>query len=126
MIDVAFAVLAAAALFGVGLAILYARGASAKPLHYAVPAAHGIIGAGGLGLLIGALRHGGIGAAAARMGEAGFGATAAGLIGLALMFGLGIAVVSWRGKRPGGALIGIHASLAIAGIALLLAVVAVI
>jgi hypothetical protein len=125
MIDVAFGVLAAAALLGTGLAFLYARGAEATPVPWAIPAVHGVIGAAGLGLLALALRRG-IGAAAARFGAAGFGITAAGLIALALICGLWIAATRWRGKRPGGGLVGVHATIAIAGFALLLAVVAVV
>ena len=42
----------------------------------------------------------------------------------ALALGLPIGWARWRGKRPGGALVGIHASLAIGGFVLVLTVLA--
>ncbi len=123
MMAFAFGILAAAALFGAVLAILYARGPEAKPIGRVVPAIHGSIGAAGLAVLIVALRAG-PSAAAARMGTAGFGLFAAGLIATALAVGLVIATYVSRGRRPGGALIGTHATLAVAGITLLLVMIA--
>jgi hypothetical protein len=123
MMDLAFGILAAAALFGAVLAILYARGPGAKPVGRAVPAIHATIGVAGLAALIVALRTG-AGAAATRMGMANFGPIAAGLIAVALLIGLVIASYAWRRKRPGGALIGAHATLAVAGVTLLLVLVA--
>lgn len=123
MMDLAFGILAAAALFGAALAILYARGPGAKPVARAVPAIHAAIGVAGLAVLIVALRTG-ASAAATRMGMADFGPFAAGLIAVALLVGLVIASYAWRRQRPGGALIGAHATLAVAGVTLLLVLVA--
>ncbi|MGH7075692.1 MAG: hypothetical protein ACREFD_16065 [Stellaceae bacterium] len=123
MIDIAFGIVAAAALIGAILAVLYARGPEAKRVPWPVPAGHGVIGAVGLAVLASALRHG-IGLGAARMGVSGFGITAAVLIGVALLLGLVIAATSLRGKRPGGAVVAIHAAVAIAGFTLLLTIVA--
>lgn len=123
MITLAFGVLAAAALFGAVLAILYARGPDARPIGRVVPAVHAAIGVAGLALLVAALRAG-PGAVAARMGIANFGIFAAFLIALAFLVGLVIASYVWRGRRPGGAWIGAHATLAVAGVTLLLVLVA--
>ena len=123
MMAFAFGILAAAALFGAVLAILYARGPEAKPIGRVVPAIHGTIAAAGLAVLIVALRAG-PSATATRMGTASFGLFAAALIAVALAVGLVVAAHSWRGRRPPGALIGAHATLAVAGVTLLLVVVA--
>ena len=58
MMELAFGILAAAALFGFVLAILYARGPDAKPIGRVVPAVHATVGAAGLAVLIAALRGG--------------------------------------------------------------------
>jgi len=121
MLHLAFAVLAAAALFGAGLAILYLRGPSAPRLPRALPLVHGALGAAGLILLTVVLRHG---LPPTDNGTAGFGLVAAGFFGLALVLGLLIATVAWRGRRPGGLVVATHASVAIAGIVVLAALVA--
>lgn len=121
MLQLAFAVLAAAALFGAGLAVRYLRGPSAPRLPQALPLAHGSLGVAGLILLIAVLRHG---LPSTDNGTAGFGLIAAGFFGLALVLGLLIAALAWRGRRPGGLVIGTHASVAIAGIVVLAALVA--
>ncbi|HXE16901.1 MAG TPA: hypothetical protein VN632_06710 [Stellaceae bacterium] len=123
MIDLAFGILAAAALIGAGLAVAYAYGASARNVGRAVPTIHAAIGAAGFAVLIAALRAGST-AASRRMGTAGFDFAAAAFLVLALLVGVVIGVRAWRRKSPGGMLIGIHATLAVAGVTLLLAVVA--
>ncbi len=123
MINLAFGILAAAALFGAVLAILYARGPDARPIGRAAPAIHAMIGVAGLIVLVAALRAG-PSAVAVRMGMANFGIFAAVLIALAFLIGLVIAAYVWRWKRPGGVLIGAHATLAVAGVTLLLVMVA--
>ncbi|HEY7990783.1 MAG TPA: hypothetical protein VID77_05275 [Stellaceae bacterium] len=123
MIDLAFGILAVAALVGSGLAIVHARGPGAKIIGRTVPTIHAVIGTVGLAVLIAALRLG-ASAASERLGTAGFGTAAAGLVALAFLVGLLMASRAWRRKPPGGALIGIHATLAIAGVTLLLALVA--
>jgi LPXTG-motif cell wall-anchored protein len=120
MLDLAFVILCAAVLIGSGLAIAYMRGPQAKPLHRIVPLVHGILGAASLGVLITALRRG---LPQTGMGTSGFGVIAAGLLGLALMLGLALGL-AWRRRRPPGALIGVHASLAIAGFVVLLTLIA--
>ena len=121
MLHLAFAVLAVAALFGAALAILYLRGSSAPRLPPALPFAHGVLGAVGLILLMVVLGHG---LAPTDNGTAGFGLIAAGFFGLALALGLLIAAIAWRGRRPGGLVVATHASVAIAGVVVLAALVA--
>lgn len=121
MLHIAFAILAATALIGVGLAALYLRGPSAPRLPLALPLAHGALGAAGLAFLIVVLRHG---LPPADNGTGGFGLIAAGFFGLALVLGLLIASVAWRGRRPGGLVVATHASVAIAGFVVLVALVA--
>jgi hypothetical protein len=120
MADLAFAVLCAAALIGVGLAVRYLRGSTARPARPTIPAVHGAVGAAGLAVLLAA--HGRQRPPSA-MGTAGFGATSAALLGLALLLGLVIAAALWRGRRPAGALVGAHAGFAIAGLVVLLALI---
>ncbi|HEV2160928.1 MAG TPA: hypothetical protein VGR52_01650 [Stellaceae bacterium] len=123
MLQLAFAVLAAAALFGAGLAVryLHLRGPSAPRLPQALPLAHGSLGVAGLILLIAVLRRG---LPSTDNGTVGFGLIAAGFFSLALVLGLLIAALAWRGRRPGGLVVGTHASVAIAGVVVLAALVA--
>lgn len=121
MTDLAFALLAAAAMVGTALAIVHARGAG-KILGHAVPTIHALIGTAGLAVLITALRRP-PSAHALRMGTAGFGTAGAVFVALAFLLGLAMASRAWRRKPPGGAMIGIHATLAVAGVTLILAVV---
>lgn len=121
MLQLAFAVLAVAALFGAGLAVLYLRGPSAPRLPQALPLAHGSLGVAGLILLIVVLRHG---LPSTDNGTTGFDLIAAGFFGLAFVLGLLIAAVAWRGRRPGGLVVATHASIAIAGIVVLAVLVA--
>jgi len=121
MLHLAFAVLAVAALIGVGLAVLYLRGPAVRRPPLALPLVHGSVGATGLALLIVGLRHG---LPPADNGTGGFGLIAAGFFGLALLLGLLIAWIAWRGRRPGGLVVATHASIAIAGVVVLTALVA--
>jgi hypothetical protein len=123
MTELAFAILCAAALIGLGLAVRYMRGATARPARptiASIPAVHGAVGAAGLAVLLATL---GRPRPPTAMGTAGFGATSAALLGLALLLGLFIAATIWRGRRPAGALIGAHAGFAIAGLVVLLALI---
>lgn len=121
MIEFAFAILCAAVLSGSALAVLYARGARSRPPHKAVPPLHGALGAAGLLTLLLALLRG---VPPSHMGTGGFAPLAAGLLAAAFCLGLALALLAWRRGRPAGAVVGAHASLAIAGFVLLLALVA--
>ncbi len=82
---------------------------------------HGVVGSLGLAALVVSLdRH----PVAPRMGLGGFGAGAELLLGLALCLGLSVIVIASRGRRIPGLLLAIHATLAIAGISLVLAIAA--
>ena len=121
MLQLAFAVLCAAVLTGSVLAFLYARHAQPSAARKAASPIHGALGAAGLVALVLALLRG---LPPSRMGTAGFAPTAAALLAAALCLGLVLALVTWRRRRPAGALVGVHASFAIAGFVLLLALVA--
>lgn len=120
MLDLAFWVLCAAVAIGSGLAIAYLRGPQAKPPPRFIAFAHGLLGGASLVALIAALRSG---LPQTGMGLSGFGVIAAGLLALAFAFGL-MLFLSGRRRRPAGALVGAHASLAIAGFVVLLSLVA--
>lgn len=107
---------------GALLAIPFLRGRDVRRAHWAVTLGHGALGTAGLAVLVAALWQG---VPASRMGTAGFGTTAALLLVLALALGVLIALISFGRRRPGAALIAVHASLAIAGIVVLWALVSV-
>ena len=121
MLRLALGLCCAAAAIGGGLAVHYARGPQVKQAPVAVPVLHGALGAASLATLLLALRRG---LPASADGTAGFGAIAAGLLGLALLLGLVLAHAAWRKRRPAGVLVGGHAGLAIAGLVVLLTLVA--
>jgi hypothetical protein len=58
------------------------------------------------------------------MGTSGFGQAATVLLALALAFGLRLAWLGWRGRRPSELLVGTHALCAIVGLVLVLSLVA--
>jgi hypothetical protein len=123
MTALAFVILCAAALIGLGLAVRYLRAPTSRPARptiASIPAVHGAVGAAGLAVLL-ATR--GRPRPPSAMGTAEFGAASAALLGLALLLGLFIAATIWRGRRPAGALIGAHAGFAIAGLVVLLALI---
>lgn len=121
MLILALALLCAAAAIAGGLAVLYLRGPQAKAPPAPLLAAHAILGTASLAALILALHRG---LPHSGMGTSGFGPTAAGLLALALAFGLLLARASSRRRRPGELLVGTHAGLAIAGLVVLLTLVA--
>lgn len=121
MIGIPFYILLGAVLMGAALAVHYARGPTAKRPHPAIPLTHAALGLVGLTMLLFVLRGG---LPPTDTGTSDFGGIAAALFGLALAFGLMIAFAAWRGRRPGGVLVGTHASIAIAGFVLLIALVA--
>jgi hypothetical protein len=115
-LSLAFAILCVAAAIGGGLAIQHLRRAPERRPPWPIPLAHGALGAAGLAMLLWALRRG---LPPSTMGTAGFGPAAALLLGLALALGLVILQAAWRGRRPPGVLVAIHASLALAGFVVL-------
>lgn len=99
------------------LAVGFVRGRKAGK----VPLLHGAVGIGGLLALVLA--------EAARPGPpprglAGFGIGAEIVLAIALVFGLLVLFAAIRGRRPSGVLIGTHATLAIGGIVMVLALFA--
>jgi hypothetical protein len=121
MLTLALALLCIASLIGSGLAVLYIRETRANPPPAALAIGHGALGAASLAVLVLALRRG---LPPSDMGTAGFGPIAGGLLALAFGCGLLLAYAAWRQRRPAGALVGTHAGLAIAALALLLTLVA--
>lgn len=122
MLRVAVGLLCAAAASGGALAVVYLRGRETPRPPAALIAAHPTLGAAGLAVLILALWRG---LPNTGMGTSGFGPTAAALLAPALLFGLRLAWMAWRRRRPSELLVFTHAGLAIAGLVLLLALVAV-
>jgi hypothetical protein len=112
--------LAVAAAGGALLAIPFLRGKDSRRAHWAVALGHGVVGAAGVAALVVALWQG---VPVSGMGTAGFGPGAAVLFGLALALGISIALASFGGRRPAATLVGVHASLAIAGLVVLWALV---
>lgn len=81
---------------------------------------HGALGTAGFGVLAAGLWQG---VPVSGMGTAGFGPGAAVLFGLALALGISIALASFGRRRPAATLVAVHASLAIAGLVVLWALV---
>lgn len=121
MTRLAFGILCVTALLGLALAISYLRGSSVRSRRAAVAALHGAAGAAGLAVLLA-----GLSAAPPQdaMGTAQFGKIGAALFAAALALGLAIAWAAWRQRRAPSALVGAHAGLAIAGLVVLMALVA--
>jgi hypothetical protein len=122
LLRLAFVLLCGAAALGSGLAVIYLRASEARRPVAALVAAHPTLGAAGLAALILALWRG---QPNTGMGTAGFGLTAAALVAMALLFGLRLAWMAFSRRRPSELLVFTHAGLAIAGLVLLLALVAV-
>ncbi|HKS89278.1 MAG TPA: hypothetical protein VJR70_07565 [Stellaceae bacterium] len=120
MLGLAFWLVCAASAIGSGLAVAYLRRPQAKAPPLAILVAHAVLGAGGLVALLFALRRG----VSAGIGTAGFAPLAAVLLAMTLALGLALAGIAWCGRRPAEALVGTHAGLAIGGLVLLLALVA--
>jgi hypothetical protein len=115
MLIASFVILGSAALLGSILALLHLR--SARPA-WAFGGLHGLLGLGGLGCLSATLGGPprGLGS-----GTATFGMISVGLIALAALVSGGILVQRLRKRRLQGALIGIHATLAVSGFVVLAA-----
>ena len=116
MLSASFVVLLAAVLLGTVLAILYLRGGAAPPASLAI--LHGVTGIGGLaclGLSLDGPSRG------LDQGAASFGAISAVLMMLAALCGIGVLLMHRVKRRRAGALIGLHASLAVSGFVVLAA-----
>jgi hypothetical protein len=131
MLIAAFVILGFAVLLGSALAVLHLRAQSGDaassaikswpvpwPVPWPVGALHGFLGIGGLVCLMLALRGPPRGI---DQGAASFGAIAATLIALAALAGGGILATHLRKKWRAGALIGLHAALAVSGFVILAA-----
>jgi hypothetical protein len=118
MLQFSLFLLCGAAALGGGLAVRYLRG---KPAPGAVLAAHATFGIAGVVALRIAL---GRGLSPTGLGTAGFGRTAVVLLALAFLFGLRLAWLGWRRRRPSELLVGTHALVAVAGLVLVLSLVA--
>jgi hypothetical protein len=120
MLIAAFAILGAALLLGSVLAVLHLRepGAARPPRRFG--ALHGLLGIAGFLALLLALRGP---ARGLETGTASFGLIAAALVGLALLAGGGILATRLLRRRLPGALLGIHATLAVGGVVILAAYV---
>ena len=108
----------AAALAGVLLAGLHFRPQGPPSFAGAAGVAHGLVGAAGLAALLFAL---GRPDAARPPGTDAFRRFAVVLLGLALLGGAAVGLAGRRRKRLSPGLVGVHASLAIAGLAVLAA-----
>ena len=115
MLIAAFIVLGSATLLGSMLAVLHLRSASpAWPLG----GLHGLLGLAGLGCLAAALGGPPRGLAT---GTAAFGVIAAALLAVAALVGGAMLLQRLRKRRLSGVLIGIHATIAVSGFAVLAA-----
>jgi hypothetical protein len=114
------AILVIAALLGISLAVLHARGERPKRPSWKLAALHGILGLSGLMALLIALQGPPRGV---QTGEGQFGLFAAVLLTVTLVVGI-VPIVARVRRRPLPALtIGLHATLAIMGLVILAAYV---
>jgi len=118
MLIVAFVILGLAVLLGSLLAILHMRAAQTATRTAALAALHALVALGGFACLLAALRGPPRGL---ETGTVEFGAIAAGLIALAALLGGGFVALRLLKRRIAGSLIGIHATLAVAGFVVLAA-----
>jgi hypothetical protein len=119
MLTAAFTVLALAVLLGALLAVLHMREGAVMPA-WQLGTLHGLLAVGGFGALLLALRgppHG------LDQGTGSFGMIAAVLLALTAVAGAGFIAARLRRRRLSGALIGIHAMLAVSGFVILAAYV---
>ncbi len=115
MLSLATIVLALAVALGSVLAVLHlGRGGAAAPLW--LGSLHGIAALAGLGLLVAALQGPQRGQAS---GTASFGVIAATALALAALLGLALFTMRLRKPRVPGAIIAVHASMAVAGFVVL-------
>ena len=121
MLRIAFVLLCVAAAAGGGLGVIYLKAAPGRRPPLSLQFGHAVAGMAGLAALL--LAVGG-GLPPNAMGTAGFAPIAATLLVLALCVGLVLAYAAWRRRRVAAAAVAMHAGLAIAGIVMLLAVLA--
>jgi len=120
MLNAALIALVIAVLFGSWLAVLHFDGRPPERAPWPLALLHAGLALGGFALLAVALQGPPRGA---DQGTAAFGITAAALLAGAIALGLGI-FVRFRLRRKGaGALVGLHAALAVGGIVILAAYV---
>ncbi len=120
ILNTAFAVLGIAVLLGSVLFVMHLRNDQRSAARWRLAALHGLIGIGGLACLLFALHNP---ALRPDRGTAGFGEISLGLIALAALLGGGIFATRLANSRRTGALIGIHATIAISGFVILAAYV---
>ncbi len=120
MLIAAFASLAVAIGVGSVLATWYLRQTNAGPAPWPLAIAHGFLGLGGLGCLL--LSLGGP-PRGVDQGTASFGAISAVLIAMAAAAGAALLARRFVKRWRGGTLIGLHATLAVAGFVILAAYV---
>jgi len=121
MLATAFSILGGTVLLGIVLFVLHLRKSNATaPAPWRLAALHGLLGVSGLVCLVLALRN-----PPPRIdpGTVGFGAISVVLLGLAALLGGIIFAIRAADKSRGGALMGIHATLAIGGFVILAAYV---
>ncbi len=120
MLNAAFYLLIAAVVLGALLAVLHFARAGRSLPPWPLAALHALAALGGFGLLLFALQGPPRGAA---QGTASFGIIAAALFLVAAMVGGGLLAGRLRQRPPGTTLVGIHATLAVAGFVILTAYV---
>lgn len=116
MLVAAFAILAVVVLLGSVLAVLYLRTNGTAPPPWPLAALHGFLAIGGLCCLALALRGPPRGL---DQGTASFGIIAATMITMAALIGGGLLVANIFGRRIAGAMIGVHATVAVSGFVVL-------
>jgi len=116
-LSLAFFLLLVTALLGTGLSAMH-LGASTRTPSWFYGALHGVLGVGGFAALLVALDGPPRGAAT---GVAGFGRFAAALFAATLLLALIIVAAHVRRRRLPALVIGMHATAAVAGLAILAA-----
>jgi hypothetical protein len=119
MLALAFGLLCGAALIGGVLVVCFLN--AARPAPTAVALAHAVLGTAGLAALLLALRHG---LPRTGFGTAGFAPAATALLALALALGVLLANGGLRRRRAAVIIVATHAGLAITGLVLVLAILA--
>ena len=120
MLVAALIILAVAVLLGSALAVPHLRTPGAATPPWPLAALHGLLAIGGLGCLALALRGPPRGL---DQGTASFGIIAMTLTTLAALVGAGLLAAHVFNRRIAGIMIGIHATLAVSGLAILAAYV---